>query len=368
MKMSSTRELARFGRCVAALVALAAVSWIPVAPARAATDAEQAEALIREGVRLRGEDRAALALPVFEKAYQISRTPRTAAQLALCELELGYYAEAERYLTEALAAPDHPWIAKNKTTLKRSLEAARANVGELVMTVSPADAEVLLNRKPIDRAQIGAVIRLSKGPVDVQVRATGHETTAETITIVGGRREQRRYALTAAPARLAALPTNAAASSGSSESTVPPLAPVTLTASASDAEASGPSKARIAAWVTGAAAAGALVLGTVQALQAANRSDAFNNHTGVLNGVVYQDCGTTNLSGACQALKNEYDQALTLSIVGFVAAGALAATSAVLFVMTAPGRNGGAEQGVAARGLTCVPDLGARGIGCALRF
>ncbi|HEY7371522.1 MAG TPA: hypothetical protein VIF57_05035, partial [Polyangia bacterium] len=70
---------------VTLLVALAGLAR----PARAATDAEQAEALIREGVQLRAHDKAALALPLFEKAYQISRTPRTAAQLGLCELELG---------------------------------------------------------------------------------------------------------------------------------------------------------------------------------------------------------------------------------------------------------------------------------------
>ena len=63
---------------------------------------------------------------MFEKAYQISRTPRTAAQLGLCELELGDFVEAERHLNEALAEPEHPWVKKNKATLKKSLETARA--------------------------------------------------------------------------------------------------------------------------------------------------------------------------------------------------------------------------------------------------
>ena len=68
------------------------------------------------------------------------RAPREPpGQLGLCELELGSYAEAELYLSEALATPNHPWIAKNRTTLKRQLDAARANVGELSLTVSPVD-------------------------------------------------------------------------------------------------------------------------------------------------------------------------------------------------------------------------------------
>ena len=118
--MVSTGRLKRLSSVAAAV--LAAFAALAAAPARAATDVEQAEALIRDGVKLRARDNAAQALPLFEKAYQISRSPRTAAQLGLCELELGYYAAAERYLNEALAAPDHPWIAKNKAALKKPLE------------------------------------------------------------------------------------------------------------------------------------------------------------------------------------------------------------------------------------------------------
>jgi hypothetical protein len=113
---------------------------------------------------------------------------------------------------------------------------------------------------------------------------------------------------------------------------------------------------------------GALVLGTVEAFNAASKRDAFNGHTGVVGGVVIQDCATASLSAACKPLKDAYDQALTMSIVGFVAAGALAATSSVLFVLSSPGHGGnvGAEGG--AHALACVPDLGARGVACSLRF
>src|SRR5215470_17665006 len=100
--MAATTRLKR-STSIAMLAALAALS----AGARAATDADQAEALIREGVQLRAHDKTAAALPVFEKAYQVSRTPRTAAQLGLCELELGSFVAAERHLNEALAGPEH---------------------------------------------------------------------------------------------------------------------------------------------------------------------------------------------------------------------------------------------------------------------
>lgn len=348
--MVSTSRLERCS-CVALVAALAALS----APARAASDAEQAEALIREGVQLRAHDKAALALPLFEKAYGISRTPRTAAQLGLCEAELGYFVATERYLTEALATPDHPWVSKNKTALKKALETARASIGELALVVTPATAEVSLNHKPIDRAALGAPIRLDKGPVDVEVSAPGYEPARDTVIIVGGKREQRTYALVAeAPKPIAA--------------DVPALAPpppgpaMTLTAAPPEHR-----KARIAAWATGGAAAGALVFGTVEAFNAASKRDTFNDHTTVIGGTAYHDCGTAALSPACKSLKDSYDGALTLTIVGFVAAGALAATSSVLFVISS-GHGGSAEHDGAAHALACVPDPVGRGFGCSLRF
>jgi hypothetical protein len=362
--MVSTSQLARFSCAATVLVALPIVA---TPPALAASDAEQAEALIREGVRLRAHDNAPRALPLFEKAYQISRTPRTAAQLGLCELELGYYVAAERYVGEALAAPDHPWVAKNKVALKGSLDAARANIGELALVVSPAGAEVSLNNTPVDRALLGAPIRLDKGPVDLEVRAPGYAPARDTITIVGGKREQRTYALV----RDAVPPGGSEIRAGAIVSQAPPGsdsgASVTLNAGLTAGAAGEHKTARTAAWITGGAALGALVLGTVEALSASGKSDAFNAHTGVIGGTSYHDCGTANLSPACKSLKDDYDQTLTLSIVGFVAAGALAATSSVLFVLSSPGHAGGERDG-GARAFMCVPDPVGRGLGCSLRF
>ena len=355
--MASTSWLERF--LSIAVAVLTAVLVLSASPARAATDAEQAEALIREGVKLRAHDSAPQALPLFEKAYQVSRTPRTAAQLGLCEQDLGYFVEAERYLTEALAAPDHPWVAKNKATLKKSLDTARASIGELALTLSPAGAEVSLNGKPVDKALLGAPLRLGKGPVDVEVRAAGYQPARETVTIAGGKREPRTYALVPEPAKPAApLLVAPAADAGGALllGTAPP-----------PAQAGAHRKARIAAWITGGAAVGAALLGTAEAFNAVSKSGDFNDHTSVVGGAPYHDCGTANLSPACKSIKDGRDQALTVSIVGFVAAGALAATSSVLFVLSSGG-HGGAERDGATRAFACVPDPVARGLGCSLRF
>jgi hypothetical protein len=339
---------------------IAAIMALSARPALAATAAEQSEALIRQGVQLRAQDKTAEALEIFEKAYRIAPSPRAAGQLGLCELELGKYVAAERHLTEALAIPEHPWIAKNKATLKRQLDTAAANIGELSLAVSPAQAEVSLGGKPVERAALSAPIRLAKGSVDLEIREAGYQPVSETITILGGKREQRTFVLVPeAPVPVAAEPTSQAPLAGAIEAgTTQPAGPASGTAG----------RARIAAWVTGGVAVAALVLGTAEAFNAASKRDAFNDHTGTMNGVAFEDCGTAALNPACKSIKDAHDQALTLSIVGFAAAGALAATSAVLFTLSSSGHPGNLEDSGPARALTCVPDLGARGFGCVLRF
>jgi hypothetical protein len=342
-------------------VGVAAVAALCTRPAVAATKAEQAEALIREGVELRAQDQTTRALSVFQKAYDLSRTPRTAAQLGLCELELARYVEAQRHLLEALASPDHPWIAKNKAILVRQLAAAAANVGELAFTVSPAGADVLLNGKPIDKSLAGRPIRLDKGPVEVEVRAPGYQPAHERITIRGGQREQRAFALAPEPTQPATVATSLEAAPPG------PGAAVDLVTRPPPAGQAAVNE-RVAAWITGGAALGALALGTVEAFNAARKRDTFNGHTAVQGGLVVEDCGTATLDAACKPLKDAYDTALTLSVVGFVSAAALAATSTVLFKLSSSGHGGNSESSGVAGTFACVPELGVRGFGCALRF
>jgi tetratricopeptide (TPR) repeat protein len=347
---------------VGAATMIAAVAALSARPAVAETNAVQAEALIHQGVELRAQDQTARALPLFEKAYQLSRTPRTAGQLGLCELELARYVEAQLHLIEALASPDHPWIVKNRSILMRQLATAAANIGELALTVSPSDADIFLNGKLIDKSLAGAAIRLEKGPVGVEVRAAGYQPARETITIRGGQREQRTFALSPEPAKQAAVATSREAPTPASGAAVDLTTAPPTAGHASQGE-------RIAAWITGGAALGALVLGTAEAFNAASKRDAFNSHTAVQGGVVVEDCGSAALNGACKPLKDSYDQALTLSVVGFVSAAALAITSTVLFKLSSSGHGGNPESsGVAAGTFACIPEPGVRGFGCALRF
>ncbi len=336
---------------VVVLLALASASR-----AGAATEEEQqAEALIRQGVQLRGQDQTARALPLFEKAYRLARTPRTAGQLGLCELELGFYAEAELYLSEALATPNHPWIAKNRTILKRQLDVARANVGELSLTVSPSTAEVLVDKKPADKVGQGVPIHLRKGPVELEISAPGYEPVRQIVTIVAGQRTEHSYTLVPQPVAAVAPPAES-------------VPAVTLATTEPPTHTGESDPRRVAAWVTGGGALVALTLGTVEAANAVSKRDDFNNHTSVVGGTSLPDCTTVSLAPQCKPLKDAYDRALTLSVVGFVTAGALAVASSVLFVLSSSGHVGNGERAGLAPRFACVPALDVRGLGCSLRF
>src|ERR1051326_5739594 len=141
--MNPTRSI----RAAIAAMLVGATLAAALAPhaARAQSAADQAEAQIRQGTELRHQTQGARALPFCERAYELARTPRTAAQLGLVKMALGYCVEAERLLDEALAVPDHPWIARNAGALLQTRANARRNIGQVSVTGTPAGAQVLVN-------------------------------------------------------------------------------------------------------------------------------------------------------------------------------------------------------------------------------
>ena len=80
--------------------------------AHAADESAKAEQLIQEANELRRQGQDQRAMPLLQQAYELARTARTAAQLGLAEMALGYWVEAEGHLNEALTVSHHPWVDK----------------------------------------------------------------------------------------------------------------------------------------------------------------------------------------------------------------------------------------------------------------
>src|SRR6188768_1026433 len=122
-------------RGIISVLTAAAISW---PAARAHADAAEVEALIAKGNELRRAGTPGPALPYFQKAYELARTPRTAGQLGLAELAAGYPVDAEEHLAAALQVPDDPSIAKYRKMLTDALTTARTQIGELALEGNPA--------------------------------------------------------------------------------------------------------------------------------------------------------------------------------------------------------------------------------------
>ena len=176
----------------------AAVLLITLAAATAHAQAEDAEAAIRTGMDLRKQGQDARALPYLETAYKLSRNPRTAAQLGLVQMALGYWVDAERHLDEALADPDNYWVAKNRGVLDGARTHVRGMIGQVAITGAPNGAEVLVNGRSVGRLPLGQDVRAGKGPAEIEVRADGYVSATRSIVIPGGGREQ--VAIKLAPA------------------------------------------------------------------------------------------------------------------------------------------------------------------------
>jgi hypothetical protein len=164
--------------------------------ADAHADPAAVEDLIREGVELRKKGLDQRAMPLFKKAYDLERSPRTATQLGLCEAQLGYWLAAERHLTEALSATKNPWMAKNEALIRKTLKEVQGSIGELQIEGSPAGAAVEVNGQPAGNLPLRKTIRVLEGVAQVIVRAPGHTEASISVPIEGGALARAAVALT----------------------------------------------------------------------------------------------------------------------------------------------------------------------------
>jgi hypothetical protein len=326
---------------------------------------EQAEALIREATELRRQKHDERALPLYEKAYSLSRTPRTAAQLGLVEMALGYWIDSEKYLTEALASPDHPWIAKNFSALRGALATVEAKIGQVVVTGTPPGASVSVNGKVVGTLPTAGPVRLDAGQAEVVVKTVGYVSVSRTLTIVGA--ETNRVAVDLIPeaqggATNGSGPVKAIDAPNPSEAPKPaePISPRTGMGPLPGPESSSRDGAiKLFAWASGIGAGGALVLGIVETVVAVQKKNAFESHIAVGSGTPGRpDCQTSNLTGDCKTISQDHDRALKLAIAGYAMAGALTAVSTLLFIKARESAQSAPSGATAATAsLSCSPGL-----------
>jgi hypothetical protein len=249
-------------------VALAA--WLTALDgvARAADDEE---ALIRRGVELRkrGDDRAAL--QELELAYRIARSPRAAAQLGFAEQALAMWPQAETHVSESLRAANDPWINKNRAVVEEALRTIRAHVGRIEIAGGRPGAAVAVNGQRVGTMPLAEPVAVSAGPVDIEVRATGHLPAVKTVNVAAGEYARVSFALVAEQPPAATPPPGA-----------PAVLPAPAMASAAPVAAAGAGAEagrgrRAAAIGIGAAGVAAIGAGIACTLVGRNKFDAIND-------------------------------------------------------------------------------------------
>ncbi len=187
----------------------AAWSWLWLVvlslPADAQTLDPAVEAMLREGIAHRVAGRDEAAVERFEAAYRALRAPITAGQLALACQAAGRWVDADRYMREALAAPNDGWVRRRRRELDEAYAVTQRNVGELELRGGPDGATVRVEGATVGTLPLTTPLRLRAGTVTVDVRADGYLPCTRQVTILGGELTREPLAMTAVPAPPAAV-------------------------------------------------------------------------------------------------------------------------------------------------------------------
>ncbi|MBK6534086.1 MAG: PEGA domain-containing protein [Deltaproteobacteria bacterium] len=275
----------------------------------------------RRGIAMLRQGQNEQALAVFREIYERTREPRALWRMATAEAALGRWVEAEGHMSSAFGSTSDAWIRAERAGLEATLRQVQARVGLLTVRCNVAGASIEVD----GRAVTSFPLRVVAGDVRVLVRAEGYQEAEATVSVPGN--VERAYVQEVelrpiAGVRRGEVPENSIG--GANEVLQQPRRP----APSSELRTGG-----IIALSAGAAGQTGVV-GLVLRNSAATR---FNDNPacgmsggGVDGGTVCSDdVATTNTMQ-------------TVSLVGFIAGGVLAATGAVLLI-AAPA-HGGSER------------------------
>lgn len=162
----------------------------------AASQSEDPEALIHQGINLRKKGDDVRAEGYFRRAYELARTPRTAAQLGLVEMALSAYPEAEEYLSQALATPD-AWVRSNTAVLQQTLGRVRAQLLRVEVAGAPPGATITTPARSAFKVPPDKTVWLPPGDTAIRIEAAGY--SAAEMTVRGAAGEARQVTVKMSP-------------------------------------------------------------------------------------------------------------------------------------------------------------------------
>jgi hypothetical protein len=163
-------------------LAFAAASGLSVARAAESDDPER---LIKRGNDLRREGDNIRAFGYLQRAYELAGTPRTSAQLGLCEQALGRFADAEVHLTAALSTND-AWVDANRAGLEASRSLVRKRLGKVQVTGAPPGTSASLSGAAAQKLPADGALWVAPGAVNVTLQAPGFRAVTRSSSVVEG--------------------------------------------------------------------------------------------------------------------------------------------------------------------------------------
>lgn len=302
--------------------------------AQPAAPAATVESLLRHGVQLREQGDDLGAFGEFQRAYQLAPEPRVKAQIALAEQALGRWVDAAAHLREALGGTSDPWVQRNRTALEESLRVISQHLGRLRIDGGVAGAEVRIDDVAVGTLPLTAPIELRAGSAALSVRADGYYSLSRRVEIPAEGEAREQITLVSVPTNLPPPPPP------------PPVVvrPVNHTA-------------RTVGWITLSTAA---LVGAGSGLALYFREGVVSDYNG---DAACPGASVLLQSQSCNARLDDGDNLRLWSYVGFGVAGALAVTSAVVF-LAAPSSHPTPPP----QAFGCAPTLGAPGLSCAATF
>lgn len=147
-----------------------------------AEDESSAADLFRRGVDRFGQEEYEGALELFERSHAVSPVNLVLYNIGMCQRALFRYVESietfERYL--AVGGDDIPTDRRDEVRVL--VEEMSALVGSLEITVSPAQAEVLVDDRRVAPEQLER-LRLRSGLHTVRARAEGFEEVVREVHV-----------------------------------------------------------------------------------------------------------------------------------------------------------------------------------------
>ncbi len=337
-----------------ALSSFGAVGVLTAAPAHAQSDADRATAR-----QLGGEGQEALdkkdfktAEDRFRRADQLFHAPTLALGLARAYAANGKYVEAQetynRIVREGVPAGAPAAFQNAVESARTEMASVSPKIGAVVITVTGADnPKVTVDEQPFPNAALGVKRAANPGVHVIRASADGYKTADARVTVTEAGTATANLTLEKdLNAAVAALPPTGPAagtvpSNGTGTGTGP--APASNLSPPPEPSGGGSSVKTIGLVLMGVGGAGLVVGGITGVMAMGKHSD------------LEKECPGGKCTSLRQSDVDSYKSLGTISTIGFIAGGVLAAGGAVLF-FTAPKEGArSASNAATTRGLVALP-------------